>query len=561
MLPPSLSPPRRFNFRTSLVAVEIIAAGIILAQELAGAIVGPWQEPLLLSADLVVIGAFAIRVALRMVERRGVAEPWALLAFAIALAAAPFSVRITVLVLLVHDAIAAYQGLSERRAGARALVRIGLHPARTLVVSFAVLIALGTFLLSLPAAVAGPRVALLDAFFTAVSATCVTGLTTVDTATVWSPFGLAVILALLQLGGLGVMAVAAAITLAFGRELGWRSDALVRGTFDESSVEELKGVLRSLVIGTLSIEAVGAALLLPVFADELAWSEAVGYALFHAVSAFCNGGFALYTDSVMRFAPSLYANVVFMVLIVLGGVGFSVLTVLGRLATGRERRVLPVHTRVVLVTSLTLIGSGALLYFLLEYDRSLAPLGFLDKIVAALFQSTSTRSAGFSSVDVTAVHPSTLLVMCALMFIGASPGSMGGGIKTTTFAIMVVAARALLRQQAHTEVFGRRVPQVQVVRALAFSGGAAVGLVLGLSALLLLESQPFEVLLFETVSALGTVGYSLGATPELSPAGRLVVCALMFVGRIGPLTVLAAAARRPYAAASITLPEGKILVG
>jgi trk system potassium uptake protein TrkH len=509
-----------------------------------------WADLAMWITSIVVIAASGLRGA---IERR----PATAAAVALGVALLFLQPRAAVLPVLLLDAwlLALWvrgQGGVERHVLAR--------PARSLVLSFVWIIVSGTLLLWLPVSTRGGHaVPMLDAFFTAVSAVCVTGLVTLDTATTWSSFGLVTIAALIQLGALGVMVIAGAMTLAVGHSLGAQRGAALGSLFDEQDAEELRRLVRAVVLATLSIEAVGALALWPRFALDMPVWNALGAAAFHAVSAFCNAGFALFSDSLVRYAGDPVVTLTHAILITLGGLGFGVLLGLWRLLRTRAR--LSVHAKLVLSTSALLVAGGFLLFFFFEYDRSLARLGLGGKLLAALTQSVTTRTAGFNSVSMTELHPVSLLSFMSLMFIGASPGSTGGGIKTTTFALVALAGRAFLRESSEVEVFGHRIIHAQVLRAFALLAGAALVFALGLGALLVTQELPFVPLAFETVSALGTVGLSLDLTPQLDGAGRLIVAALMFLGRVGPLTAAAALAAQAPAPPAITLPAGKVVVG
>ncbi len=542
---------------------EAAAAVAMLAIETTRAGWAPWMQHALGLTNVVVLAAFGLRVlAASLAARKLPREPGTLAAIAAVLVFLFVSVRVAAAVALLHDVVKLLRWIFGERPGERLLVDIGSRPAGSLVLSFAGLIAVGTFMLFLPAASAGEPVRLIDSFFTAVSATCVTGLITVDTATAWSPFGKLVILVLIQLGGLGIMALSAFMALAFGRALGAKRHRLLHGALDEPDAEELRALVKGVVLWTLSIEGVGAAVLFARFWASMPAGKALQYAVFHAVSAFCNAGFSLFSDSLMGYATDPWVCGTVAGLVVLGGLGFGVLVGLGRLVRAPKTARLTMHTKLVLLTTLILLWSGALLYFFFEYTRSLANLSLGDKVLAAIFQSAMARTAGFNSVpfDIHLIHPVTILVLIVLMFIGAAPGSTGGGIKVTTFAVIMLAARSLVAEREDVEVFGRRLPRQLILRALALTGGAVVGLLLGFGALLVTEQASFPALAFEAASALGTVGLSLGVTPTLSVWGRLIIAALMFAGRVGPLTALSAATRRSQQA-RITLPEGRVLVG
>ncbi len=499
-----------------------------------------------------------------------------------------FSARIGAGIALFYDGARLYQRYKIHRFGefqGRVLHGVGEAPARALVVSFLGLIAVGTVLLWLPASTRSrEHVDLIDALFVAVSATCVTGLSPVDTALTWSPFGKGVIFMLFQLGALGIMVVAGAMTLALGRALGSRQGEQLSGVFDEEDASELRKLIATVVASTLAVELVGALLLFSRFAMDMPVHKAATYALFHAVSAFCNAGFSLWSNSLTGYAADPMVNVVMGSLILLGGLGFGVMLAVFRVVRRRalHRHVfsssastvlgtrvvrvpaasrLTLHARLVLWTSALLVFFPALVIFFFEFDRSLASLPLPAKVLAAAFQSITTRTAGFNSVPLDVLHPVTVVLFVVLMLIGASPGSTGGGIKTTTIAVVFLAIRAFLTERDKVEVFGRSISQAQVMRALAMLGGAGLTFILGLMLLLSVEDQPFQWLLFETASALGTTGLSMGATSALSVTGRVVVATLMFVGRVGPLTAMAALARRSNHSAPLGYPLGKVLVG
>ncbi|MCW8141115.1 MAG: hypothetical protein KIT58_19615, partial [Planctomycetota bacterium] len=434
------------------------------------------------------------------------------------------------------------------------------HPALLTCASFAGLILLGTLLLSFPASAApGARIDPLDALFTATSAACVTGLVVLDTPTAFSGWGHAALLLLIQAGGLNIMVLSTFAALALGRRLGLRGELALGQVLDLPVHRTATQLAVFIVVSTLAIEAVGAVLLgLWFAADGAPGLEAAWLGLFHAVSAFCNAGFALRSDSLVGLQRDPFALGVVGALVVLGGLGFSVMaTAWLRL---RGERVPPsLQVRLVLAVSTGLLALGAGAFALLEWDASLAGLGPLDKLTNALFQSAVARTAGFNSVDLGALERSTLLVVCALMLIGASPGSTGGGIKTTTFAVLVGTVLSAVRGGAPIVLFGRTIPVALAYRSAAvFLATAAVGFA-GLLALLVTQPLPFEQLLFEVCSALGTVGLSVGATGALDAPGKLVVIALMFAGRVGPLTLVLLLGRP--AQARVGYPDARLMIG
>ncbi|RJX30582.1 MAG: hypothetical protein C4525_12705 [Desulfarculus sp.] len=422
---------------------------------------------------------------------------------------------------------------------------IWLNPSRLVLASFAALILAGAFLLDLPI-MQGPRpVSFLDSLFTATSAVCVTGLITVDTASAWSPWGQALILVLLQAGGLGIMTFSVALLYLSRLKPSPRTHLALKGALGPVSGRELGTLVRDVLLYTFILEAVGAALLFLRFWGPFPAAKALALAGFHAISAFCNAGFSLFSDSLEQYAGDPLTNLTVMGLIVLGGLGFVVLRELRsrlRQADSAPRR-LSLQTRLVLFTSAALVAGGAGALFLSEYLGGGA-LG-RESVWPLIFQAVTPRTAGFNTVPIEGLTNASILVIMALMFIGASPGSTGGGVKTTTIAVLAALARNRLRGRSGAEAWNRAVPERQVELALVLVLGTAAVLV---AAVILLAAVGLEGgahapgnflrLAFEAVSALGTVGLSLGATPHLTPLGKLIIIVLMFVGRLGPLTLI-----------------------
>lgn len=438
------------------------------------------------------------------------------------------------------------------------------RPSRLIGASFAMVISLGTILLSFPAASASGRaIAPLDALFTATSATCVTGLIVLDTPADFSPFGQAVILGLVQVGGLGIMVLSTFATLLLGGNLGLRGERALTQMLELPSGSTAYRLTRFIVLSTLTVEAVGAAVLTWVFRGVgHDWAGALWRGVFHSISAFCNAGFALQSDSLVGLQEDPLGLLTFAALIVGGGLGFGVLAALWWRLVDRRRRPLPTQVVVVLAASAVLLTLGTVVYLWLEWDRSLGTFAIPAKVLNAFFQSVTLRTAGFNSVGFESLAPATLLVMVLFMFVGASPGSTGGGIKTTTVVVLLAAIRGIGRGGEEPRLLDRRLPREIVDRSLAIlvvSGAIVLG---GFLALLLVEQQPFTRLLFETVSAFGTVGLSLGATPLLGTLGKLSIILLMFVGRVGPLTVALLLAKGARGTAhAYRYPETRIMVG
>ncbi len=430
------------------------------------------------------------------------------------------------------------------------------HPARLLVVTFALLSLTGALLLDLPLATPAP-IAALDAAFTAVSAVCVTGLVVLDTARDFSPAGQAMILLLIQLGGLGIMTFSTAAFALLGRRLSLRHEGAVTGLVAHHRSEMFVAVRRMLAV-TFGAELLGALALWPLFAsagDGVA--TALWRAVFTAVSAFCNAGFALRSDNLVAYARMPSVLHVVALLVIVGGLSPPVVAELPRWIRGRR---LSVHSRMVLIVSAVLVLGGALLIGALEWSNTLRPLDRIDRLHGAWFQSVITRTAGFNSVDIAALRPATVWIMTALMFIGGSPGSTAGGIKTTTVAVLFIAAKSAMRGSAHADALGRRLRTATVYKAAALTTIAALAVFAGVVALSVTQPLSLDVVLFEIVSALGTVGLSMSATPLLDDVGKIVVMGAMFLGRVGPLTLLLFLRDR-HADAPWGMPETELDVG
>lgn len=436
------------------------------------------------------------------------------------------------------------------------------RPALLILSTFGMLAGAGALLLTFPAASAGSTaVPFLDALFTAMSATCVTGLIVLDTPVAFSSFGHVVILLLIQLGGLGIMVLSTFATVLLGGRLALRGEQALEEVLDLASPGSAYELTRFIVISTLAIEALGAVLLALSYHYHYGYEplEALWRGGFHSVSAFCNAGFSLWSDSLIQFQRDAFVQGVHMALIVLGGLGFSVLAALWMSARGVPRR-WSLQTRIVLIMSLGLIVGGWALYAMTEWEASLGGFAASDKLLNALFQSVSLRTAGFNSVDYAGLEGATILMMVVWMFVGASPGSTGGGIKTTTLAVMLAAIPALIRNQPRAMLMRRTIPHDIVYRAATIMTVATMVAVVGTFLLLATHKElSFEKAAFEVVSALATVGLSIGATGELNATGKWVIILTMFIGRVGPIS-LALALGSPNGS-QITYPEAKVMVG
>ncbi len=449
----------------------------------------------------------------------------------------------------------------------RFIARLRLTAPQLVLLSFASAIGIGTLLLLLPRATAtGHPMALIDALFTATSATCVTGLIVVDTGSYFSHFGQAIILFLIQLGGIGIMSLVAFSAAVMGRGIGVRQRAVLRDILSSDFIGEVTPLIRNIILITLSFEVIGVLVLSKIWARDFA-SPLVTfyYAVFHSVSAFCNAGFSLFDDSLMRFSGRPDVVLTFAVLIILGGLGFMVVSNLASAAYRRIRgdRVggrLTLHTKTVLAMSVSLLVVGAVIVFLLEGGRSEVGSSQHQRLLTAFFTSVTARTAGFSTVSVGSLTAPTALIIILLMFIGASPGGTGGGTKTSTIAVLLATIRSILRGRPNVEIFKRTIPTDIVNKAICVVL-LSLGLIFVSSiAISALEHEPLTEVLFECVSAFGTVGLSRGLTQHLTAPSKLVIITTMFFGRIGPLTLGLAIGQRSRETA-YAYPTERVVIG
>lgn len=438
------------------------------------------------------------------------------------------------------------------------------HPGRLVVLGFIVVIAVGTLLLWLPAsAEPGRRVGLVDALFTATSAVCVTGLSTLDTGSTFSLFGEVVILGLIQVGGLGLMTIASIITLALSRRMGIRRGLLAGAEIGSLEFGELRPIIRSIVAFTFATEAVVAAVLgLRFWAGGWDGPASAYLGVFHAVSAFNNAGFSNLQGNLERFVGDPAVNLVVPAAVILGGIGFPVVLELVR--EHRHPRRWSLHTKLTLTATGLLLVIGTLAVLAIEWTNpaTLGPLDLPEKLLASFFQGTTPRTAGFNTVPMGELRGSTLLVMVLFMVIGGSSGSTAGGIKTSTFAVVVWTTIAELRGDPEVSAFERRIPvalQRQAV-AIVIAATGVVGTATFLLSLAMPAHTPLGDLLFEAASAFGTVGLTTGITPVLSDGGKLLLSFLMLLGRVGPTTLGAALLFR-RTRQRFRYPEERLMLG
>ncbi len=442
--------------------------------------------------------------------------------------------------------------------------RVPTHPARIIAGSFLLVILVGTGFLMLPASTqSGTSASFLQALFTSTSATCVTGLVVVDTASFWSPFGQIVIVALIQVGGLGIVVLTALTLVLFGRRAGLRQRILMQAG---SSADDASGVIRLVrMIGfvTLLVEVVIAGLyaVWMIARYDYDLGTAAWHGIFHSISAFNNAGFGLWPDNLMLFVADPFVTILTALAIIAGGLGFPVWLGLWRRREDRRNR-LSLHARLVLIGTAGLIAFGMITTLIFEWSnaRTLGPLSVGAKLLAAFFQGVTPRTAGFNTIDYTAIRDDTELAQTMLMFVGGGPASTAGGIKVTTFIVLGLFVLAHARGRTDTTAFGRRVPVAAISQALTVAF-IAVNLVV-LSALVIIWETGLQLdqVLFETVSAFATVGLSTGITAQLPSLSQSILIALMFIGRTGPYTIALALAMRQHDV-RYRLPEERPIIG
>jgi len=539
----------------------LAVGGFLLEGALAALTIRPWRDFLVNRWPLLVLAGLLL-CELAVVTAGG--EQWLgpfLHFFSIRTAAQDYVVLLQLFI--VGNLLASLPRVSSRVAGRR------VRPMVLFLVAFALAILVGGGLLTLPrAAPPGAQARFLDATFTSTSAVCVTGLAVRDTGTQWTRFGQWTILLLIQLGGLGIMSVTAALALLLGRGLGLREGSLLREIFQIDFVEQVGRNMRFIALFTAATELLGAALLFIGFRQAVPEPATRAFtALFHSVSAFCNAGFSTFPDNLCSFTANPLVYLTVATLLIVGGIGFPVAANVLAFARGRalaqpggHPRRLTVQTRVVLRVTGLLLGLGTLLLALLEWNGAFAGQSALAKLGMAFFQAATPRTAGFNTVDIARLSDASLLLQIVLMFIGASSASTGGGIKVTTLAVIWANLRAIATGHPQARLHDREISQ-QVGRqaTFVFLANLFVGTV-GTFLLLLTDGKPALASAYEVYSALGTVGLSVNLTPSLSDAGKLIIILVMFFGRVGPLAV-AYGIVRPTRERGVRLPASRIMIG
>jgi trk system potassium uptake protein TrkH len=447
-------------------------------------------------------------------------------------------------------------------------------PPLVFVASFALLIGVATAgLLVLPGLQQGPRLGLVDAWFTMTSAVCVTGLVVVDTATHFTRLGQAWLLLFIQLGGIGLVTLTTLIIASLGRKLSLRSEMTSVVVVHRDGSTPIRHLVGQVARFTFAIEAVGAAVLFALWVPRFGVVDAAWHAVFHSVSAFCNAGFSTFSDSLIGFDQDPLVLLVLSALIILGGLGFLVIGELGRWRRSRRglrRQRLSTHSYAAVVTTAVLLGFGTVCYAAFEWSRTLGHLGVVDRLVNAWFMSVTARTAGFNTVSYAQVGNDAAFLTILLMMIGGSPGSTAGGLKTTTLSVLVAMAASRVHAREHTSLHGRGVPEETLERAVSLTLLALAVMTVAFFALNAVMHSAIPVseahavflpLAFETVSAFATVGLSMDTTATLNAAGKLVLILLMFVGRVGLISFFSALLLRRRPSAAFRLAQEDLVVG
>lgn len=441
------------------------------------------------------------------------------------------------------------------------------NPGVIIVVSFLCVAIIGILLLSLPCMTTdGQGLGFSDAAFMAVSGSCIIGLSVIDVSTELTFWGQLVLLGLIQTGGVGFMTLATSVFAALGIRMGFSYRNIMKESLNHNTYYDIFSLTLTVVRYTFLIEGIGAVLLALRFVPLFGLTRGLWYSIFHAVSAFNNAGFDLFGNSLESFVGDWYVNAVFMFLIIIGGMGFVVIL---ELITQWRRKEEPfefvrfsLHTKVVLIITALLLGVGTIAYLVIEFNNpaTLGPLPLDEKLLAAMFQSVTSRTAGFSTIVLGNMQDSSILIMMFLMFVGGSPGSTSGGIKTTTFGIVLLAVYAVVRGREELVVLGRRISVPTILKSLAVIVVSMMLILTSLISLSLVENTSLLQLAFEVISAFSTTGASIGATTQLSIIGKFILMLTMFLGRIGPLTIMLALTVKSKKS-KLQYPEGQIMIG
>ena len=448
--------------------------------------------------------------------------------------------------------------------------KLKFSTTQTILLSFLIVILIGSVLLSLPVSSAtGERVSYLDALFTATTSVCVTGLVTLPTVSAWSLFGQVVILVLIQIGGLGFIAIISGLMVLLTRRMGIGHKLLIQDAFNLNTMEGLSKFIRNVLLGTFLIEAIGALLCMTVFVPQFG-TRGIWISVFHSISAFCNAGIDIFAqNSLCDYATNPIINIVTSALIVLGGIGYivwwDVLRVIrsGALKKGTFWAHLTLHSKIANAASTVLVFGGGLLVLICEYNNpaTIGEMSFLNKVQVSLFQSVTTRTAGFASVPQENLRDATALISIVMMLVGGSPVGTAGGLKTVTIAVLVCSAISTIRNKRESTLFGRRISPASVRRAVAVV--VTFGCIALVSTILLTVATGADLLdvVYESVSAIATVGLSRGFTGSLNTLGKWIVIVTMYLGRVGPISLAVAFGSANESQNVISEPEEDISIG
>lgn len=437
-------------------------------------------------------------------------------------------------------------------------------PYMTILLSFMVVTILGGILLSLPISMRyGKSVKLIDGFFIATSAICVTGLSSIDIGSVYNIFGQMVILVLIQLGGLGVITFTSVIIIMISKKIGYYTKKIVQEDINIDTTFKIEEYVKKVIFSVIIIEFIGTVILFFEFIKKFGFLKAVYYSFFHSVSAFCNAGFSLFSDNLYGFKNSFIINMTIPLLIFLGGIGFSTILNCYNVLRKKEKR-LTSTTKLSIKISIFLVIIGMVAMFILEYSNksTIGNLSFGQKLEASFFQSVTTRTAGFNTISILGLKRSTSLLFVILMFIGASPGSTGGGIKTTTIGLIILGTLATLKNKDTIEYDKRSVSWRIYSKAITVLFISLIYTTICVFLLILFErNKNLLDLVFEVFSAFGTVGLSRNLTPSLADISKFILIVTMFVGRVGPLTIALALSKSNLKKGHYTYPQENILIG
>lgn len=442
-----------------------------------------------------------------------------------------------------------------------------LSPFKILAIGFATVIFTGATLLSLPiSSVSGQYTSFLDTLFTATSAVCVTGLVVLDTGLYWTTFGQLVIMILIEIGGLGFMALSTIFAILVGKKITLKERLVMQEAYNTFNLQGVISHVRYMLLFTFSVQGLAAIILMTQFIPMYGVGKGIYYGIFHAISAFCNAGFDLLGNftSVTVINTNVVVLMTLAMLINIGGLGYMVWReIFSGITHKKMKNALSLHSKVVITISLILVFGGTLVFLIFEWNNpaTMQGMSFPHKLVNSFFSSTTPRTAGFNSISNSEMSPAGKLVTMAFMFIGGSPGSTAGGVKTSTLGILIFTLISVLRGRDETEVFGRHLSQSTVYRAVAVFLMGIVIVVLGVTVLSINEvGATFEQILYEVLSAFGTVGLTQGITPGLTAVSKITLSTIMYLGRVGPLTVMLALAGQKQKV-NIKYPEGKLLIG